>query len=227
MRAEQVEIAVAVRGEVGTAASRRLRSRGQIPAVVYGRGAEPIAVSVEEAAFRRSVPAGGWYSTLINLKIEGGEREPESPAVMIKEVQHDLAERRILSIDFRRISLQEAVRTHVSIRHRGESPGVKQGGIVDQVTHEVMVECLPADMPDHLEVDISELGIGDSARVRDLIVPPGVRVVAPEEEAVIVIAPPVREEEVVPEVPEEGALVEEMAEPEVIGEAEEEAEARE
>ncbi|HUU55543.1 MAG TPA: 50S ribosomal protein L25 [Armatimonadota bacterium] len=220
MRAEQVEIAVTVRAEAGKSASRRLRARGQIPAVVYGRGVDPVAVSVDEGTFARSVPPAGWYSTLISLKIEGGDGEADGPTVMIKEVQNDLAMQQVLSIDFQRISLLEMIQTRVPIRHVGQSPGVKQGGIVDQVTHEVVVECLPTAMPDHLEADISGLEIGDSVRVRDLIVPPEVKVMAPEDEAVIVIAAPVREEEVAPTVPEEGILVEEAAEPEVIGETE-------
>jgi len=84
-----------------------------------------------------------------------------------------------------------------------------------------VVECLPTDMPDHVEVDISALEIGDSARVRDLILPPGVKVIAPEDDALIVIAPPVREVEVIAPPTAEGALVEELPEPEVIGEKEE------
>jgi large subunit ribosomal protein L25 len=86
--------------------------------------------------------------------------------------------------------------------------------------HEVMVECLPTEMPDHLEVDISGLEIGDSVRVREVVAPPGVRVLAPEDEVVIVIAPPVRVEEAAPAPAEEGALVEEVQEPEVVGEPE-------
>ncbi len=223
MRAEQVEIPARVRTAVGTKASRRLRAQGQIPAVVYGGGRQPVAVSVEEAAFAKALPASGWYSTLIDLRIEDADGGDEKPTVMIKEVQHDLVRRQVVSIDFRRISLQETVQTHVPIRHVGESPGVKLGGFLDQVTHEVMVECLATDMPDHLEVDVSGLGIGDSVRVKDLVVPPGVAVVASEEDVVIVIAPPLREEEVAP-VPEEGALVEELAEPEVISELQPESE---
>jgi large subunit ribosomal protein L25 len=133
--------------------------------------------------------------------------------------------RKVISIDFRRVSLQETIQTHVAIRPIGESPGVKLGGILDHVTHEVMVECLPTDMPDHLEVDISGLEIGDSVRVKDLVVPQGVKVLAAEEDAVVVIAPPLREEEVAPVIEEEeGALVEEVPEPEVISGAEAESE---
>lgn len=218
MRAEQVEIPARVRTAIGTRASRRLRAQGHIPAVVYGGGQEPVVVSVDEATFAKAIPASGWYSTLIDLKIEGADGGDERPTVMIKEVQHDLVHRQVVSIDFRRISLEETIQTHVPIRHVGESPGVKLGGILDQVTHEVMVECLPTDMPDHLEVDVSGLEIGDSVRVKDLMVPPGVEVAAAEEDVVIVIAPPLREEEVAPVTEEEGALVEEVAEPEVISE---------
>jgi large subunit ribosomal protein L25 len=217
MPAEQVEIPVAVREEVSKSATRRLRTQGRIPAVVYGKGAEPIAISVDAREFARAVSAAGWYSTLINLRVEGAEAE-DRPTVMIKEVQHDLVDRRVVSIDFRRVSLQETIQTHVTLRVVGESPGVKAGGILDQVLHEVMVECLPTDMPDHIEVQISQLGIGDSARVRDLVVPEGVTVVAPQDEVVIHVAPPLREEEIQPAAPEEGALVEEVVEPEVVGE---------
>ncbi len=224
MRAEQVAVPATVRTEIGTRASRRLRARGLIPAVVYGPGKEPVAVAVSAAAFTKAVPAAGWYSTLISLNIEGAD-DGESATVMVKEVQHDLVRRKIISIDFRRVSLRETVQAQVPIRHVGESPGVKLGGILDQVTHEAMVECLPTDMPDHLEVDISALEIGDSVRVRDLMVPDGVKVLAAEDDVVIVIAPPLREEEVAaPVEEEEGALVEEVAEPEVISESQPESE---
>ncbi len=219
MRAEQAQVPASFRGEVGTRASRRLRSRGLIPGVVYGRGEKPVAISVNEATFNKAVPAAGWYSTLIALNIQQADGD-ETTTVMVKEVQHDLVRRRIVSIDFQRISLEEAIRTHVPVRHVGDSPGVKVGGILDQVTHEVVVECLPTDMPDHLEVDVSALQIGDSVRVRDLLVPAGVKVLAAEDDVVIVISPPLREEEVTPVVEAvEGALVEELAEPEVVGEA--------
>jgi large subunit ribosomal protein L25 len=126
--------------------------------------------------------------------------------------------RQIISVDFKRVSLTEKIHTHVALRHIGESPGVKKGGIIDQVMHEVMVECLPTEMPDHLEADISSLEIGGSVRVRDIQAPQGVKILAPENEVLIVIAPPVRVEEVAPAA-EVGALVEEVAEPEVVGES--------
>jgi large subunit ribosomal protein L25 len=219
MRAEQIELPVAARSEVGKTASRRLRATGKIPGVVYGRGEEAVAVAVDEQLFSKALPEANWFSSVIRLRIEGAQTDDPEPTVMIREVQRDLVRRRLLSVDFLRISLQEAVRAQIPLVTVGESPGVKQGGILEHITHEVTVECLPTDMPDHLELDISEVEIGDSLRVRDLAAPPGVTLAGQPDDVLVVVAPPVRIEEVVPEAElVEGALVEEAAEPEVIGE---------
>lgn len=225
MRAEQVELSVSVRTEVGKTASRRLRASGKIPGVVYGRGHEAIPVAVEEALFASAVPETHWFSRLINLRIEGAKKRDAQPTVMIKEVQRDLVGRRLLSVDFRRVSLAEAVQTQVRVVVVGESPGIKRGGILEHLTHEVTVECLPTEVPDHLEVDVSAADIGDSLRVRDVRLPEGVKMASPEDEVLVVVAPPARVEEVAPTpAEEERAVVEEVEEPEVIGEAETEGE---
>ncbi len=219
MRAEQIELPVSARSEVGKTASRRLRAAGKIPGVVYGRGEETVAVAVDENLFSKALPEANWFSSVIRLRIEGGDTQQAEPTVMIREVQRDVVARRLVSVDFLRISLQEAVRAHIPVVTIGESPGLKRGGILEHINHEVSIECLPADMPDHIEADISELEIGDSLRVKDIAPPPDVRLVASPEEVVLVVAPPVRIEEVAPELEEvEGAVVEETAEPEVVGE---------
>jgi len=219
MRGQQIELPVTVRSEVGKTASRRLRKEGKIPAVVYGRAAEPLALAVDEATFRRAVPDNALYSSLITLQIEGAEQGKHKDAtVMIKEVQRDLVERRLMSIDFRRTSLSESIQTPVLVIRVGEGPGVKIGGILEHLTHEVIVECLPSDVPNRIEADVSALEIGNSLRVRDLPVPPGVRIVTPEDDVVIVISPPAVIEEAAPVEEEEGVVVEETAEPEVLTE---------
>ncbi|MCJ7831816.1 MAG: 50S ribosomal protein L25, partial [Actinobacteria bacterium] len=205
--------------EVGKIANRRLRAAGKIPGVVYGRDEDAVAVAVDAHVFSKTVPEANWFSAVIKLHIEGGEAEDRESSVMIREVQRDLVGRRLLSIDFLRISLEEAVRAHIPLVTVGESPGIKQGGILDQISHEVTVECLPGEMPDHLEIDISGMAIGDSLRVRDLVAPPGVTLTGQPDDVLVVLAPPVRIEEVAAEAEMiEGALVEETAEPEVIGE---------
>lgn len=219
MRHEQTELSVATRSEVGKIANRRLRAAGKIPGVVYGRDEDPVAVAVDAQVFSKTVPEANWFSAVINLHIEGGQAGDQESSVMIREIQRDLVGRRLLSIDFLRISLQEAVRAHIPLVTTGESPGIKQGGILEHISHEVMVECLPTEMPDHLEIDISEMAIGDSLRLKDLVAPAGVTVIGQPDDVLVVLAPPVRIEEVAAEGElAEGALVEETAEPEVIGE---------
>jgi len=228
MRSKQTELTASVRTELGKGAAKRLRRAGRIPAVMYGRDIESQPLWVDAAQFARAIPERAWLSTLITLHIEGAKeadsvptarrRAGEAPpySVMITEVQRDLARGRILSIDFHRISLQETVRAHVPILPIGQSPGVRQGGILEQIIHEVEVECLPADLPDHLEVSIAQLAIGDVVRVRDLPPPPGVKLIAAADETVLLVAPPVRVEEVAPAAAAEAAVVTEAAEPEVI-----------
>jgi len=220
MRTKQIEMPATVRSEVGKGPARRLRAAGKIPAVVYGRTMQSLPVSVDGADFARLVPESAWLSTLIRLHLEGAKKADARPTVMIREVQRDLVRRVVLSIDFHRISLRETVRVHVPVVHVGESPGVKQGGILEQIMHEVEVECLPTMLPDHLVADISELNIGDTLRVKDVTPASGLRIVSPEEEVVLVIAPPVQVEEVAPTVPEIAAVVSETEEPEVIGQRE-------
>ncbi|UCC69289.1 MAG: 50S ribosomal protein L25 [Armatimonadota bacterium] len=219
MRAEQIELPVSVRSEAGKTASRRLRAAGKIPGVVYGRGEEPTAVTVDENVFSQALAEANWFSSVITLRIKGSKAKRAEPTVMIREVQRDLVARRLLSVDFMRISLQEAVRAQIPVVAVGESPGVKRGGILEHINHELTVECLPTDIPDHIEVDISGLDIGESFRAKEIAPPPGVKIIALPEDVVLVVAPPVRIEEVAPEVEEvEGAAVEETAEPEVVGE---------
>lgn len=221
MRTNQVALPATVRSSVGTRAARRLRSSGQIPAVMYGRGADTVPLALDAAAFLQAMPEAQWYSTVITLRVEGAEQDDSEATVMIKEVQQDLVRRRLLSIDFQRISLQEKVHAQVPVVAVGQSPGIKQGGILEHIVHEVSLESLPSDIPDHLEADVSNLVIGDTLRVSDLAVPSGVTVLAPEDDVILVIAPPLREEEVAPApAEEEGAVVEEVEEPEVITERE-------
>ena len=224
MRSHQVDLSVTMRTETGKSAAKRLRAAGRIPAVIYGRGVDNLLVSVEAATFARALPETGWYSTLIQLEVEGAPRGAKEHPAMIVEVQRDPVWQRLLSIDFHRISLREKLHAQVPVIHVGQSPGVRVGGILQHITHEVTVECLPTDLPDHLEVDISGMEIGDVLRVSDLAAPEGATILSPRDEVVISLAPPVRLEEVAAAPAEVGAVVEEREEPEVIGEREQEEE---
>jgi len=224
----QVELAARVRTESGKGAARQLRREGWIPAVVYGHDFPTTAVAVEAKAFSRVAP-DGHLTGLLQLNIAGEGTPEANPTVVLKEVQRHPVSGAFFSIDFHRIVLTELLRVTVPLTLTGEPAGLRLGGILEHILHAVEVECLPTAIPDHMEVDVSGLGIGDNVHIGDLEVPEGVTVLLPREEVVAVLAPPAKVEEVVVPVAAVAAVEEEEKEPEVIGkgkpkEAEEEEE---
>jgi large subunit ribosomal protein L25 len=149
--------------------ANRLRASGRIPAVLYGmrKGAkapEGVAVAVDPKAVLRILHSDSGANTLINLKLDGSESR-----VMVKEYQLDPVSHSLLHADFYQLAMDKAIVVPVPIRVIGEAKGVKlQGGIVDFVTREIEVESLPTDIPEYIEVDVSELALHESIRVRDL-----------------------------------------------------------
>lgn len=215
MRTRVVEIEATVRRDVGKSAAKRLRAAGQVPAVLYARGREPVAVALDESRFRRALPEGAWYSTPLRVLLKGAAGGDTSSTAMIKEVQRDWVRERILAIDLHAVSLDEPVHVQVPVRVVGESAAMRRGGIVEILLHEVPVEALPTEIPEYLEVDVTEAEFHEHLRVRDLAVPPQVKVLAAPEEAVVVVMPPAKlEEEVAPEeaVPAEAPEVVEQQE---------------
>jgi len=150
--------------------ARRMRVAGKIPAVVYGaqKAGEPPApesVSVDPKPFLRILHSASGLNTLITLKVEGSG----DARVLVKNVQLDPVTHHPLHADFFRVNMDRKITVTVPIALRGESRGVKQdGGVLDFIHREIEVEVLPANIPDKIEVDISDLGIGDSVHVRDL-----------------------------------------------------------
>ncbi len=155
----------------GKNAARRTRAGGRIPAVVYGghaKGEQPVGhpIAVDPKELHRILHSDSGVNTLIGLKVDGAE---EPTRVLVREYQLDPISSALLHVDFYRIAMDKVLTVTVPIDLRGESQGVKvQGGVVDFVHREIEVECLPADIPDEIAVDISLLMIGDAVRVRDL-----------------------------------------------------------
>ena len=144
----------------------RLRRQGRIPAVLYGgesRQGEPLAV--DPKALMQILHSDAGVNTLIALKLEGvGDTR-----VLVREYQLDPVSRKLLHADFYRVAMDKVLRVTVSVSLTGEAKGVKaQGGVVDFVNRDVVIECLPADIPEHLTVDVTELMLNDGIRVRDL-----------------------------------------------------------
>jgi large subunit ribosomal protein L25 len=147
----------------------RLRASGKIPAVVYGsrqegKAPEGVAVAVDPKQLLRILHSEAGANTLINLKVDGSEAR-----VMVKEYQLDPITHALLHADFYQLAMDKAITVTVPIVLKGEPRGVKlQGGLLDFVTRDIQVQCLPTDIPEHIDVDVSELVINQSIRVRDL-----------------------------------------------------------
>ncbi len=194
---QQRELAVTKRSEAGTSAARHLRRQGLVPATLYGRGSEPVALAVSAKRLRELMHEGG-HNLILRLNIEDGAGDV--PTVMLREVQVHPLSGAFLNADFQRISLSERITASVPVVLVGEAPGIKRGGLLDQVLHEVEVEALPTELPAHLELNVSELQIGQSLHASDLAAPAGARIVADPSAVIVSMTVPRVVEEAVPAV---------------------------
>lgn len=191
----------------GTGAARAHRREGFVPGVVYGHGLEAMSILLETKqllAFLRH------HGSLINLTIDG-QPAADNLAALLKQTQRDPVSREVLSVDLQWVSMVEEVEVEVPVVVVGSAPGVvRDGGALDQSMHEVLVACLPGDIPEHVEIDVSSLEIGHSLHVRDMTAPPGVRIVTSAEEAVVSVLRPISKEELEAqlEAPEEAEAAE-------------------
>jgi large subunit ribosomal protein L25 len=163
-------IEVAQREQLGKNANRRARTRGKIPAVVYGGGKDPVAIEVDRKSFIDQMKGHQGENPLFLLKLDGKERH-----AMIRHMQTDPISREVIHIDFQRVLMDQKVRVAVPVELVGTAYGVKtEGGMLDFVTREVHVECLPADIPRHLEFDVTELRVGQHIEAGQIQLPNGV-----------------------------------------------------
>lgn len=177
---EQIELKANIRNEKGKQDLKKVRVGGFVPAVVYHRGEEPVSLSVPEKEISRIVHAHEGENILITLKIEKDKKK--SRAVIIKEIQHHPVKRNILHVDFNEISLSEKITVEVEVVGQGDPIGVKQdGGMLDHPLRIVKIQCLPTDIPKHIDVDVSAMKLNDSIHVRDLKVSDKIKVLTDPE----------------------------------------------
>jgi large subunit ribosomal protein L25 len=193
------------RTEFGNGPTRRLRRQGLVPGVVYQPGSPSMAFALSERELRRALAEG--RTSVVDLTVEGDHARP----VLLKDWQLDPVRGDVLHVDFQEVDLTQEVEAPVAITLVGSSIGVREGGVLDQPLREVIVRALPDALPDHLELDVSELDVGDSISVEGLTAPEGIEIVTePETVVASVLAPTVEVEE--EEEPEEGEEAEEGAE---------------
>ena len=216
---EQIDLKAQVRKTTGKGLARTLRREGRIPAVLYGPKTDSMMLSIDFKEFEQIVKKANVGSVLLNLQIQNGETFAR-PA-MIKELQTNPVSGAFLHIDFYEIDMQSKITVSVPVVTRGKSAGVEEGGLLQIVRREIELFCLPTAIPESIEVDISDLTIGDSIHVREIALPGDVELPEDVDFTVItVLAPKVEEEPVEEEELEEGeeAAEEEGAEGEAAAE---------
>jgi large subunit ribosomal protein L25 len=214
---EAIYLEALAREEAEVGKSHTLRRKGFVPCVVYGEGKKTLSLKIERSRLIKFIHAHhGGENMVITLKVSAGEeKKPSEKAVLIKEIQVHPVNDDILHVDFNEISLTKRITVKVPIHSVGESVGVKMdGGVLEHVLWEVDVECLPTQIPEKLNVDITNMKIGDTIHVKDLVVGDGVTIKHDMESIVFNVMAPLKEEVA----PAEGAAVEGAAatEPEVI-----------
>jgi large subunit ribosomal protein L25 len=152
-------------GKFNKNAARRVRVSGKIPAVVYGAGQDPVAVTVDPKVITKILHSESGHNTIFDLNVEGGA----ATKAMIVDWQHEPIKGKLLHIDLKRIAMDKPMRVSVPVQLVGTATGVKnQGGILEHVLREVEIECLPGDIPSHIDVDITGLELHGVIRIADL-----------------------------------------------------------
>jgi large subunit ribosomal protein L25 len=221
---DKITLSASAREDHGKSACRHIRKEGMIPAVVYKDGEGAISLKVDRKELWHALHTDAGSNVIINMRIAAGKKEEEK-TVIVKETQVDPLNDKLIHVDFHEISLKDKLTVKVPIEVKGEAVGVLENeGILSQILWEMEVECLPTDIPEHINVNVESLEIGDAIHVKDLELPDNVDPLEDPEQVVVSVHPPQAEEEEEEAEGEEGAV-----EPELIkkGKAEEEGEEEE
>ncbi len=211
MITQETVSAIAREGKFNKNAARRVRAKGKIPAVVYGAAQPAVAVEVDPKQIQRILHSETGHNSIFDLEVAGATAK-----AMIVDWQYEPIKGKLIHIDFKRIALDKPIRVEVPIQLTGVPVGVKtQGGILDQTLREVEVECLPADIPSHIDVDVTELAFGIVLRVSGLPHAGSLRFITPEDTPVAHITAVKEEAAPTPEA-EAAAATAAPAEPEVV-----------
>ena len=178
---------VDIRKEHGTSASRRIRLQNKVPAVVYHSGVEPTPLSVDKISLNKALRTG---QMIFEVNVED-----KNQFVLVKEIQYHPVTDEIIHIDFQKVKEDEKISLEVSIRSVGESQGVKLGGLLTQMLNSVTVKCRPAEIPEFLEIDVTEMEMNTNLFVKDITLPSDVEMITAEDIAVVSVQEPKQEAE--------------------------------
>ncbi|MFN8233686.1 MAG: 50S ribosomal protein L25 [Actinomycetota bacterium] len=173
------------RTDAGKGVARKLRAAGRVPAVLYGQGTESTPLSVDAHEMTRVLHSGAGANVLLDLVVDGKEH-----LVIPRQIQRNHIRNTLIHVDFLAVSRTQTITVDVPVQEVGEAVGVKEGGVVEHHLRDLHVESLPQDVPDHIEVDITHLSIGDMIHVRDVVPPAGVTILTNPDDAVLSVITP-------------------------------------
>ncbi len=196
---ERVKIDAILREKVGKETAKKVRFKGNVPAVVYGKDIN-LSVQIPKESIKTLNSIHFSQGAVIDMALSGADKK-ESLSVLIKEVQYNPLTDAVIHLDFVKISLEKKIRVHVPVALKGEPKGLKDEGILEQILWQLTVEALPLDIPEKIEIEVSHLDIGDSVHVKDIKVADNVRIITSAEETVATVVEH-KEEVVAPEAAE-------------------------
>jgi large subunit ribosomal protein L25 len=207
---DQLSLAARVRTDVGKGAARRLRRSDQVPAIFYGPNAQPVMLAVKVLDLKTLLKSASSENVIFQLQIESGQGT-ENKTVMLKELQSDPIKPVYYHADFYEVSMDKELTLNVPVHLVGTPVGAAKGGILQHVTRELSVSCLPGNLVEFLEVDVAALDIGNAVHVKDMVLPPGMKTAEDGDTTIAVVTAPHVVAEKVEEVPEEEKAEEEAA----------------
>jgi len=207
---EKIMLNVEMREGSGKTSAKDLRNKKLIPAVVYKGGKDALKLQLAAVDMTKVLHTKAGENVIVTLKIGGADPKTKDKTVVIKEIQREPIKGQILHIDFNEISLTETLKVNVPLSAHGEPEGKKEGGTLEHIMWELQVECLPTDIPEKIEIDVSKLKIGDAIYVKNITVPASVKVLTDPELIAMIVKPPKVE------APKEEIGAEASVEPELI-----------
>ncbi len=222
---ERLELEATTRPSMSKGERNHMRRENMVPAVIYGRGEDNLPLALDGRTLRQVLTTGG-SNVLLDLKVKSRGKKTRQETVMFKDIQRDmLYQDRILHVDFIRISMTDKIEVAVHLNFLGDPAGVDEGGVLSLVTRVVDVRCLPGDIPEQFDIDISELNIGDSITAESLVLEGDIELITPPETTLAQVLAPMAEEELEPveeELEEGEEVADEEAEEEPAAEESEE-----
>lgn len=197
---ERIQLVAETR-EPGKGAARRMRVAGRIPGVVYGK-IKPMNISVDRRELEKAVKTKSGMNVLIDLSVKGGD----SGLALIRDYQADPFRRDFVHVDFQAISLTDKLDLEIPVILTGESIGVKEGGVIEQLRRKISIRATPQSIPDKIEIDISNLKIGDSVHADEIVLPEGTEFPHAVNFTIVAIVPPAKEEVAAVVAPVEGVV---------------------